>query len=166
MAHEEDHKSHRSGWLRAAVLGSNDGIDFEPIFTQSGDPQLWTERLQVIRFDLPRPSDAYKFIRYAVTRTAIANHQLGEIEYFGTVGNLKPFAITEFTYNQTENSATLTWNSRNRKSYAVDRSSDLAEGSWEELDDGVETQGEFTSFTDRDVSPDAARTYYRVREVN
>ncbi len=26
MAHEEDHKSHRSGWLRAAVLGSNDGI--------------------------------------------------------------------------------------------------------------------------------------------
>ena len=26
MSHEEHHKSHRSGWLRAAVLGANDGI--------------------------------------------------------------------------------------------------------------------------------------------
>ncbi|MEX2481059.1 MAG: VIT family protein [Gammaproteobacteria bacterium] len=26
MAHEENHKSHRVGWLRAAVLGANDGI--------------------------------------------------------------------------------------------------------------------------------------------
>ncbi len=26
MVHEESHRSHRSGWLRAAVLGANDGI--------------------------------------------------------------------------------------------------------------------------------------------
>ncbi|SDW06111.1 VIT1/CCC1 transporter family protein [Nitrosomonas communis] len=26
MAHQEDHRSHRIGWLRAAVLGANDGI--------------------------------------------------------------------------------------------------------------------------------------------
>ncbi|SFM23034.1 VIT1/CCC1 transporter family protein [Nitrosomonas communis] len=26
MAHKEDHRSHRTGWLRAAVLGANDGI--------------------------------------------------------------------------------------------------------------------------------------------
>jgi VIT1/CCC1 family predicted Fe2+/Mn2+ transporter len=26
MAHEQDHKQHRVGWLRAAVLGANDGI--------------------------------------------------------------------------------------------------------------------------------------------
>lgn len=26
MPHQEDHKSHRTGWLRAAVLGANDGI--------------------------------------------------------------------------------------------------------------------------------------------
>jgi VIT1/CCC1 family predicted Fe2+/Mn2+ transporter len=26
MSHEEHHRSHRSGWLRAAVLGANDGI--------------------------------------------------------------------------------------------------------------------------------------------
>ncbi len=26
MVHEEQHRSHRSGWLRAAVLGANDGI--------------------------------------------------------------------------------------------------------------------------------------------
>lgn len=26
MAHQEDHRSHRTGWLRAAVLGANDGI--------------------------------------------------------------------------------------------------------------------------------------------
>jgi VIT1/CCC1 family predicted Fe2+/Mn2+ transporter len=26
MRHDEDHRTHRSGWLRAAVLGANDGI--------------------------------------------------------------------------------------------------------------------------------------------
>ena len=26
MAHEEHHRSHRTGWLRAAVLGANDGL--------------------------------------------------------------------------------------------------------------------------------------------
>ena len=26
MSHHEKHKSHRSGWLRAAVMGANDGI--------------------------------------------------------------------------------------------------------------------------------------------
>ena len=26
MNHNEDHRSHRIGWLRAAVLGANDGI--------------------------------------------------------------------------------------------------------------------------------------------
>ena len=26
MQHDEHHKIHRSGWLRAAVLGANDGI--------------------------------------------------------------------------------------------------------------------------------------------
>ena len=26
MSYEEHHKSHRTGWLRAAVLGANDGI--------------------------------------------------------------------------------------------------------------------------------------------
>ena len=26
MSHTENHRSHRTGWLRAAVLGANDGI--------------------------------------------------------------------------------------------------------------------------------------------
>lgn len=26
MSHKEEHRSHRVGWLRAAVLGANDGI--------------------------------------------------------------------------------------------------------------------------------------------
>ncbi|MEZ5246557.1 MAG: VIT1/CCC1 transporter family protein [Acidimicrobiales bacterium] len=26
MAHKETHRTHRIGWLRAAVLGANDGI--------------------------------------------------------------------------------------------------------------------------------------------
>jgi len=26
MAHEEVHRTHRIGWMRAAVLGANDGI--------------------------------------------------------------------------------------------------------------------------------------------
>lgn len=31
MSHHEIHRSHRVGWLRAAVLGANDGI----VFTES-----------------------------------------------------------------------------------------------------------------------------------
>ncbi len=75
------------------VQGSNDGEDFTTIFAHEGD-SLWTERLQVIRFDAgddyDAQTEAYKFFRFVTLTTAAgetgAYFQLGEIEYFGEVG--------------------------------------------------------------------------------
>jgi hypothetical protein len=65
------------------IQGSNDGENFEAIFVREEDEEvLWDERLQVVQITLDQPSPAYTFIRYEVT-FALANHQLGELEYFG-----------------------------------------------------------------------------------
>jgi len=81
----------------------------------------------------------------------------------GPLAPLAPFVITGFTYDAMANSATITWNSRNNQSYAVDRSTNLTEGSWEERDDSVASEGELTSYTDQDVPPGATEIYYRIR---
>lgn len=81
------------------ILGSNDGENFTPIFTQSDDEALWTDRLQVIRINLPAPSPPYKFIRYEVTRTGNANHQMGELEYFGFPGGDDPNLVALSSWN-------------------------------------------------------------------
>ena len=72
--------------LRFQIQGSNDGATFSPIYVRDSDESLWTDRLQVVKVTLTQPSPLYKFIRYEVTETAGPNHQLGEIEYFGTFG--------------------------------------------------------------------------------
>lgn len=67
------------------ILGSNDGVNFTPItrFNYSGQ-QIWTERNQVIRVNLPTASLPYRYLRYAVYGTGSDQHALNEIEYFGT----------------------------------------------------------------------------------
>lgn len=75
------------------VLGSNDGTNFTPIFTQNDpDASLWTDRNQVLEFiegaDYPVQSQAYSTIRFETTATGLttgARFQLGEIEYFNVV---------------------------------------------------------------------------------
>jgi hypothetical protein len=78
------------------ILGSNDGITFEPIFTQVGADatatvSLWgTVRDQVIKFTLDTPAKAYSYFRFECTATYItvagAFFQITEIEYFGLRG--------------------------------------------------------------------------------
>lgn len=67
------------------ILGSNDGVNFTPItrFNYPGQ-QIWTDRSQVIRVNLPAAALPYRFIRYAVYGTGSGEHALNEIEYFGT----------------------------------------------------------------------------------
>ena len=71
------------------------------------------------------------------------------------------FAITGIDYSPDTNNVTLTWTSRPGVTYAVDASPDMQIG-WIELDDGVESGGEETSFVH---TPEAGTTtlYYRVR---
>lgn len=72
--------------LHFQIQGSNDGQSYTPIYTRNSEDDLWTDRLQVIKFTLPTPAPLYRFLRYYVTYTLGDLHQLGEIEYFGNVG--------------------------------------------------------------------------------
>ncbi len=72
-----------------AIQGSNDGVSYTDIFraTPTSHPVVpWTERNQVVKFTLPTPSPAYRYVRYIAYDTPAPLHQLNEIEYFGTFG--------------------------------------------------------------------------------
>ena len=58
-------------------------------------------------------------------------------------------------------SATLTWESKGGASYAIDKTTNLAENEFLELADGVPSDGESTTFTDDAATEPEA--YYRVR---
>ncbi|MCP5527538.1 MAG: discoidin domain-containing protein [Verrucomicrobiales bacterium] len=72
--------------IRFKILGSNDGVNFTPIYTRDDATSLWTERNEVIKITLAEPSPLYSYLRYEVTDTAGPLHQLNEIEYFGSYG--------------------------------------------------------------------------------
>jgi len=57
----------------------------------------------------------------------------------------------------------ITWQSRPNRTYAIFTSSDLKV--WDELDDGFPSEGDSTTFTDRGVSSEAGRIYYKVELV-
>lgn len=75
------------------ILGSNDGETFSPIYERAEDLSLWQEfgdefappRFTTIKVMLPSAAPLFRYIRYEVTRTGNANHQLGELEYFGEI---------------------------------------------------------------------------------
>ncbi|MGK0190432.1 MAG: hypothetical protein ACI9R3_006259 [Verrucomicrobiales bacterium] len=78
-------------------------------------------------------------------------------------GGVALFQITKVTHLATE--VTLQWNSRDGREYSVEYREDLGEGVWIELDDGVEGDGETTSFTDSDATRIALPVgYYRIKE--
>ncbi len=58
----------------------------------------------------------------------------------------------------------LGWRSKDAQVFLVERSFDQI--SWEALDDNVESQGEFTTYTDLDLgNPRPQRAYYRLRQL-
>jgi len=69
--------------------GSNDGVNYTDIYTQSGS--VWDERLQVALFsagtDFPAQTTAYEYFRMVTfdseNNPTGAYHQIGEIEIFG-----------------------------------------------------------------------------------
>lgn len=73
-----------------AIQGSNDGATYTDIYhmTPETDPVVpWTERNQVVKFTLPAPAAAYRYIRYIAYVTPADLHQLNELELFGNVGS-------------------------------------------------------------------------------
>ncbi|MBN8248414.1 MAG: discoidin domain-containing protein, partial [Verrucomicrobia bacterium] len=71
-----------------AIQGSNDGETYTDLFHFTDTIVPWTERNQVVKFTLPPGAAPYSFIRYIAYDTPDALHQLNEIEYFGTLGEL------------------------------------------------------------------------------
>lgn len=145
------------------IQGSNDGVNFETIFERVDEPSLWNARNQTVRIDLPTPSDSYSFIRYDVTRTGGANHALSEIEYFGEVGPSAPLEVIAFSYDEETNEVSLTWNSRDNRTYTVFSSTDLFDFGTD-INDSIASQGETTTFTFTNLSPDLDKQFFRVSE--
>ena len=75
------------------------------------------------------------------------------------------FEITDVEVSASDDNAidavTITWNSSPNGSYGIDQSTDLEE--WVELQDGLASDGESTSFTDNDP-PQDQEVFYRIRE--
>ena len=99
-----------------------------------------------------------------MTRTGLGNvHALNEIEYFGTVGAAIEFKITSIVYEPVADEITLTWNSRDNRSYTVLYSGDTRDFV-NDVDDGVESGGESTTFTFPNPLPGAGSVFLLVRE--
>ncbi|YCM43600.1 discoidin domain-containing protein [Verrucomicrobiaceae bacterium 227] len=146
------------------IQGSNDGVNFEVIYDRVSDESFWgATRDQTVRIDLPEASDAYQYIRYAVTRTGGANHAISEIEYFGEVGEIAPPEISSIEFDKATNRVTLTWNSRDNKTYSLFASPDLTDFS-SDIDDSIPSQGDFTTYSFVAFDPVLDKRFFRVSE--
>ncbi|MDA0812288.1 MAG: discoidin domain-containing protein, partial [Verrucomicrobia bacterium] len=94
--------------IRFQIQGSIDGTTFTPLYVRDSDESLWTERSQVVKITLPQPSALYQFIRYEVTDTSGPNHQLSEIEYFGSFGGTNLARFTRLDRSLTSVTIQLT----------------------------------------------------------
>ena len=59
----------------------------------------------------------------------------------------------------------MTWNSRRGRVYGVYSTTNLQNDEWEELDDGIESEGESTSFRDEGIPLTDQKRFYKVMEL-
>ena len=71
--------------------------------------------------------------------------------------------ITSIDFNPATNEVTLTWNSRDNRTYSVFTSGDMT-GFSEDIDDSIASGGEVTSFTFALSNPIDVRRFFRVVE--
>jgi hypothetical protein len=78
-----------------------------------------------------------------------------------------PLVITdiEVSKNIDDQEVKISWNSRQGGIYGIYSTTKLGDDNWEELDDGIEGDGEITSFTDTGVLVDDKKRFYRVIEL-
>jgi hypothetical protein len=78
-------------------------------------------------------------------------------------GDGTPFQIIEIAYTPVGRSVALTWTSTANRIYSLEFSSDLK--AWTEVDDGIESEGDETTFTDEGIPADVSERYYRVTQL-
>ena len=78
------------------IQGSNDGSNWTDIFVydNNGVSPWGTDRLEVLKYtgdgdDFSTPN-AFSYFRYYVTSTVSSNHQINELEYFGSADSTNP----------------------------------------------------------------------------
>lgn len=109
----------------------------------------------------------FDIMQTLVYTAALSDEQVAGVNEWlvNNIGSGAPsndLAITGIEVDSAAGSATIEWNSRAGGSYAVDVSEDLEV--WEELDDGIESEGEVTTFTETELAGATPR-FYRVREL-
>jgi len=78
-------------------------------------------------------------------------------------GGLVPFTITQLIPNLDANSVMITWTSTEGAAYRIERTPMLEEDAvWQELEDGFESGGEETTYTDESLEGDETTLYYRI----
>ena len=90
---------------------------------------------------------------------ALASGDVSVKEFFG--GTKVPFQILSVTA-PANNEVNVTWDSKPNASYTVEFSDALQD--WIELTDGVESEGEETTFTDDTITDEVEERYYRIRQ--
>ena len=80
----------------------------------------------------------------------------------GFTGSSRALEITDIDLGPNPGEVTITFNSVNGAAYIIERSTNLAPNSWDELTDNHASEGETTSFTDLDVPVGTTKLFYRV----
>ncbi|MFT6180519.1 MAG: hypothetical protein ACJAQT_004167 [Akkermansiaceae bacterium] len=118
--------------------------------------------------DLPAVARAdFDIIETLAYTSALTDEQVAGVnEWLGNnIGSAAPggeLAITEIDFDTTMASATIIWTSKPGRFYSVDASDDLV--TWEELEEGIASEGETTSFVEIELEDKKSR-YYQVREL-
>jgi hypothetical protein len=126
----------------------NNSFAYQGQFDPGADGVLNIVMQQELGGDPPIPTDNNPILQAVIVHLAIPP---------------TPFVITELDYDTATGESTITWNSFPGAIYALDFSKDLTPGSWIELDDGIDSQGEQTTFADGE--PRFGRGFYRVRRL-
>ena len=112
--------------------------------------------------------DEVALFKGALTQGELAEIMTGDFSRFGVTDT--PFAITSISYDPGTPSFSITFNSLPGASYSIDYSTGLTPedtpGGWNELDDGIESQGFVTTFVDTQVAGSGPILFYRVRRIN
>ena len=154
------------------ILGSTDGSDFTPIFTQTDGARvsIWTSRNQVVKCTLAQASPKYRYLRFHCSKAVADNSlHLNEIEYFGNF-TADPvagdFKIVSFSGGPQSPTFSLTWASQPGQTYRIGYSTTLGDNfvGTAAQDVAADAGGTTTTHVFTNPQPGAPRLFFRVEK--